>query len=152
MIPVSKRMMTVSYVLTCCSFAFLLFAILYVLVDYKQMWNGAPFIYAGTYNNPFRKRWCISYIICHRYKPHFPIRGSYFDKRLVPMGMENSSSHACIRSLYELMDDSIVDDDCIRSLSERYYYNCVKHTRQYITLFTTAYISVRIKCFIIHTF
>ncbi|KOC60900.1 Heparan-alpha-glucosaminide N-acetyltransferase [Habropoda laboriosa] len=47
-IPVSKRMMTLSYVLTCCSFAFLLHTILYVLIDFKQVWSGAPFIYAGT--------------------------------------------------------------------------------------------------------
>ncbi|XP_003489557.1 heparan-alpha-glucosaminide N-acetyltransferase isoform X1 [Bombus impatiens] len=46
-IPVSKRMMTLSYVLTCSSFAFLLYAILYFLIDYKQFWSGAPFIYAG---------------------------------------------------------------------------------------------------------
>ncbi|CAL7952142.1 unnamed protein product [Xylocopa violacea] len=48
LIPVSKRMMTLSYMLTCSSFAFLLFTLLYVLVDYKQVWSGAPFIYAGT--------------------------------------------------------------------------------------------------------
>ncbi|XP_034191243.1 heparan-alpha-glucosaminide N-acetyltransferase isoform X1 [Osmia lignaria lignaria] len=47
-IPVSKKMMTLSFDLTCSSFAFLLYAILYTLVDYKQVWGGAPFIYAGT--------------------------------------------------------------------------------------------------------
>ncbi|CAK9797350.1 Heparan-alpha-glucosaminide N-acetyltransferase [Anthophora plagiata] len=47
-IPVSKRMMTLSYVLTCSSFAFLLYTILYVLIDHKQIWRGAPFVYAGT--------------------------------------------------------------------------------------------------------
>ncbi|XP_076233943.1 heparan-alpha-glucosaminide N-acetyltransferase isoform X2 [Calliopsis andreniformis] len=47
-IPVSKRMMTLSYVLCCSSLAFLLFAILYLFIDYKQIWSGAPFIYAGT--------------------------------------------------------------------------------------------------------
>ncbi|XP_017762128.1 PREDICTED: heparan-alpha-glucosaminide N-acetyltransferase-like isoform X2 [Eufriesea mexicana] len=46
-IPVSKNMMTLSYVLTCSSFAFLLYALLYVLIDYKQFWSGAPFTYAG---------------------------------------------------------------------------------------------------------
>ncbi|KAF3423594.1 hypothetical protein E2986_03944 [Frieseomelitta varia] len=46
-IPVSKRMMTLSYVLASSSLAFLLYALLYVLIDYKQLWNGAPFIYAG---------------------------------------------------------------------------------------------------------
>ncbi|OAD53829.1 Heparan-alpha-glucosaminide N-acetyltransferase [Eufriesea mexicana] len=48
-IPVSKNMMTLSYVLTCSSFAFLLYALLYVLIDYKQFWSGAPFTYAGMY-------------------------------------------------------------------------------------------------------
>lgn len=43
--------MTLSYVLICSSFAFLLYALLYVLIDYKQFWNGAPFVYAGTYKN-----------------------------------------------------------------------------------------------------
>ncbi|KOX80589.1 Heparan-alpha-glucosaminide N-acetyltransferase [Melipona quadrifasciata] len=47
MIPVSKRMMTLSYVLATSSLAFLLYALLYILIDYKQLWNGAPFIYAG---------------------------------------------------------------------------------------------------------
>ncbi|KAL2734398.1 heparan-alpha-glucosaminide N-acetyltransferase-like [Vespula squamosa] len=47
-IPLSKKMMTISFVLTTCSFAFLLFAILYYLIDYKKFWTGAPFIYAGT--------------------------------------------------------------------------------------------------------
>lgn len=42
-------MMTLSFDLTCSSFAFVLYAILYTLVDYKQFWGGAPFIYAGTY-------------------------------------------------------------------------------------------------------
>lgn len=46
-IPVSKRMWTLSYVLTVSSFAFILYSVLYVLIDYKQYWNGAPFIYAG---------------------------------------------------------------------------------------------------------
>ncbi|KAK2586715.1 hypothetical protein KPH14_011750 [Odynerus spinipes] len=47
-IPVSKKMMTISFVLTTCSFAFLLFAVLYYLIDYKQIWTGAPFVYAGA--------------------------------------------------------------------------------------------------------
>ncbi|XP_076662795.1 heparan-alpha-glucosaminide N-acetyltransferase isoform X1 [Andrena cerasifolii] len=47
-IPLSKRMMTLSFVLACSSSAFLLFTILYLLIDYKQLWSGAPFIYAGT--------------------------------------------------------------------------------------------------------
>ncbi|KAI4484369.1 hypothetical protein M0802_013114 [Mischocyttarus mexicanus] len=47
-IPVSKKMMTLSFVLTTSSFAFLLFAILYYLIDYKQFWTGAPFVYSGA--------------------------------------------------------------------------------------------------------
>ncbi|XP_011163673.1 heparan-alpha-glucosaminide N-acetyltransferase isoform X1 [Solenopsis invicta] len=46
-IPVSKKMMSLSFVLTVSCFAFLLYAILHFLVDYKQCWNGAPFVYAG---------------------------------------------------------------------------------------------------------
>ncbi|KAG5315800.1 HGNAT acetyltransferase, partial [Acromyrmex insinuator] len=46
-IPVSKKMMSLSFVLTVSCFAFLLYAILYVFVDYKQYWSGAPFNYAG---------------------------------------------------------------------------------------------------------
>lgn len=46
-IPVSKKMMSLSFVLTVSCFAFLLFAILHFFVDYKQCWSGAPFIYAG---------------------------------------------------------------------------------------------------------
>ncbi|XP_076223788.1 heparan-alpha-glucosaminide N-acetyltransferase isoform X2 [Nomia melanderi] len=47
-IPVSKKMMTLSFVLTCSSLAFLLYAILYFVIDYRQLWSGAPFIYSGT--------------------------------------------------------------------------------------------------------
>lgn len=47
-IPICKKMMTLPYVLICSSFAFFLYTILYVLIDYKQFWSGAPFIYAGT--------------------------------------------------------------------------------------------------------
>lgn len=47
-IPLSKNMMTISFVLTTCSFAFLLFSILYYVIDYKQVWKGAPFTYAGA--------------------------------------------------------------------------------------------------------
>ncbi|XP_011647528.1 heparan-alpha-glucosaminide N-acetyltransferase-like isoform X1 [Pogonomyrmex barbatus] len=46
-IPVSKKMMSLSFVLTTSCFAFILYAILHFLIDYKQYWNGAPFIYAG---------------------------------------------------------------------------------------------------------
>lgn len=47
-IPISKKMMSLSFVLSTSSFAFLLFAFLYFLIDYRQFWTGAPFIYAGA--------------------------------------------------------------------------------------------------------
>ncbi|XP_029173603.1 heparan-alpha-glucosaminide N-acetyltransferase-like isoform X2 [Nylanderia fulva] len=46
-IPVSKKMMSLSFVLTVSCFAFLLYAILHFFIDYKHYWSGAPFIYAG---------------------------------------------------------------------------------------------------------
>lgn len=46
-IPVSKKMMSLSFVLTVSCFAFLLYTILHFFIDYKQYWSGAPFIYAG---------------------------------------------------------------------------------------------------------
>lgn len=46
-IPVSKKMMSLSYVLASSSLAFLVYTLIYVLVDFKQFWNGAPFVYAG---------------------------------------------------------------------------------------------------------
>ncbi|KAH0568260.1 heparan-alpha-glucosaminide N-acetyltransferase-like [Cotesia glomerata] len=47
-IPISKNMMTISFVLTTSSFAFILFAILYFLIDHHRIWAGAPFTYAGA--------------------------------------------------------------------------------------------------------
>lgn len=41
-------MMTLSYVLTTSCFSFVLFTVLYYLIDHLRVWNGAPFIYAGT--------------------------------------------------------------------------------------------------------
>lgn len=46
----SKKMMSLSYILTVSCFAFLLYAIIHFFVDYKQYWSGAPFIYAGLYH------------------------------------------------------------------------------------------------------
>ncbi|XP_011498330.1 PREDICTED: heparan-alpha-glucosaminide N-acetyltransferase-like [Ceratosolen solmsi marchali] len=48
LIPVNKNMMSLSFVLCTSSFAFLLFSILYYLIDHKKIWSGAPFIYAGA--------------------------------------------------------------------------------------------------------
>lgn len=47
LIPVNKRMMSLSFNLTVSCFAFLLYALLHFLIDHKQYWSGAPFIYAG---------------------------------------------------------------------------------------------------------
>ncbi|XP_033338678.1 heparan-alpha-glucosaminide N-acetyltransferase isoform X2 [Megalopta genalis] len=47
-IPISKKMMSLSFVLSTSSLAFLLFAFLYFLIDYRQFWTGAPFVYAGS--------------------------------------------------------------------------------------------------------
>ncbi|XP_078050536.1 heparan-alpha-glucosaminide N-acetyltransferase [Augochlora pura] len=47
-IPISKKMMSLSFVLFTSSLAFLLFAFLYFLIDYRQLWSGFPFIYAGS--------------------------------------------------------------------------------------------------------
>lgn len=46
-IPISKNMMTLSFVFITCSLAFILFAIFYYLIDHRRVWNGGPFIYAG---------------------------------------------------------------------------------------------------------
>ncbi|XP_014204776.1 heparan-alpha-glucosaminide N-acetyltransferase [Copidosoma floridanum] len=48
MIPVNKNMMSLSFVLCTSSLAFLLFAVLYYLIDHKKLWSGKPFIYAGA--------------------------------------------------------------------------------------------------------
>ncbi|KAL7287745.1 hypothetical protein TKK_0018128 [Trichogramma kaykai] len=47
-IPVNKNMMSLSFVLCTSSFAFLLFSILYYVIEYKKWWDGSPFIYAGA--------------------------------------------------------------------------------------------------------
>ncbi|XP_001603332.2 heparan-alpha-glucosaminide N-acetyltransferase [Nasonia vitripennis] len=47
-VPVNKNMMSLSFVLCTSSFAFLLFSILYYLIDHKKFWSGVPFIYAGA--------------------------------------------------------------------------------------------------------
>ncbi|XP_044013737.1 heparan-alpha-glucosaminide N-acetyltransferase-like [Aphidius gifuensis] len=46
-IPISKNLMTLSFILLTCSLAFLLFLIIYYLIDHRRVWNGAPFIYSG---------------------------------------------------------------------------------------------------------
>ncbi|XP_034936352.1 heparan-alpha-glucosaminide N-acetyltransferase-like [Chelonus insularis] len=47
-LPVNKNMMTTSFTLIASCFAFLLFSILYYLIDYLRIWDGIPFIYAGA--------------------------------------------------------------------------------------------------------
>lgn len=46
-VPVNKNLWSVSFVLVTTSFAFLLLAFLYFLIDQKRMWKGQPFFYAG---------------------------------------------------------------------------------------------------------
>ncbi|XP_043274378.1 heparan-alpha-glucosaminide N-acetyltransferase-like [Venturia canescens] len=64
-IPVSKNMMTLSFVLATSSFAFFFYIIIFYIVDHKRIWNGAPFVYAGM--NPI-----FLYIGHYLTKGHFP--------------------------------------------------------------------------------
>lgn len=41
-------MMSESFILTTSCFAFILFAILYYLIDHLRIWSGAPFVHAGS--------------------------------------------------------------------------------------------------------
>lgn len=40
---------SLSYVMAMASMAFLLLSVLYIIIDVKCLWNGAPFIYPGIY-------------------------------------------------------------------------------------------------------
>ncbi|KAL5007091.1 hypothetical protein ScPMuIL_015897 [Solemya velum] len=46
-IPVNKALWSVSFLLVTGSFAFIVLAVLYVVMDVHHLWNGAPFIYPG---------------------------------------------------------------------------------------------------------
>jgi len=46
-VPVNKNLWSISFVLVTSSFAFILLALLYVLIDVKKWWKGQPFFYAG---------------------------------------------------------------------------------------------------------
>jgi len=45
--PVNKNLWSISFVMVTSSFAFLLLAVLYFLIDVKHLWKGQPFFYAG---------------------------------------------------------------------------------------------------------
>lgn len=47
LIPINKHMWSLSYVLVTVGFAFLLFSLLYVIIDVKKFWSGKPLTYAG---------------------------------------------------------------------------------------------------------
>jgi len=46
-VPVNKNLWSISFVMVTSSFAFLLLAVLYFLIDHKHLWKGQPFFYAG---------------------------------------------------------------------------------------------------------
>ena len=46
-VPLNKNLWSISFVLVTSSFAFILLAFLYVLIDLKRWWKGQPFFYAG---------------------------------------------------------------------------------------------------------
>jgi len=46
-VPINKNLWSISFVMVTSSFAFLLLAVLYFLIDVKHFWKGQPFFYAG---------------------------------------------------------------------------------------------------------
>jgi len=46
-IPINKNLWSVSFIFSMASTAFLLFSVIYFIVDVKKIWNGAPFIFVG---------------------------------------------------------------------------------------------------------
>lgn len=46
-IPINKNLWSLSYVCITASLAYFLLLICYYLVDIKELWSGAPFLYAG---------------------------------------------------------------------------------------------------------
>lgn len=47
LIPINKNMWSLSFVLVTSGMAFVLLAIMYVIVDVRSYWRGAPLVYAG---------------------------------------------------------------------------------------------------------
>lgn len=47
LIPINKSLWSLSFVLITTAFAYLLFAILYIVIDVRKYWAGRPFVYAG---------------------------------------------------------------------------------------------------------
>lgn len=46
-IPINKNLWSLSYTMVTTGLAFMLFALVYVIVDARRWWSGAPFLYAG---------------------------------------------------------------------------------------------------------
>lgn len=60
LIPVNKNIWTLSYTLITASSSFLLQAMLYYIIDVKQLWTGNPFCYLGSNSNKLFKEKRIS--------------------------------------------------------------------------------------------
>lgn len=50
-IPINKNLFSLSFVLVTGGLAYLVFALLYFIIDYKNWWSGSPFNYAGKHMN-----------------------------------------------------------------------------------------------------
>ncbi|CBY31402.1 unnamed protein product [Oikopleura dioica] len=46
-IPIAKNLWTLSFVLVMAGWGFLLLLVLYILIDHKKVWDGAPFYFVG---------------------------------------------------------------------------------------------------------
>ena len=46
-IPINKNLFSLSFVLVTGGLGYLIFALLYFIIDYKKWWSGSPFNYAG---------------------------------------------------------------------------------------------------------
>jgi len=65
-IPINKNLWSMSYIFAMASTSFLLLAVMYILIDVTQWWNGAPFIYPGMNS--------IIIYICHSvFSGYFPV-------------------------------------------------------------------------------
>ncbi|VEN54018.1 unnamed protein product [Callosobruchus maculatus] len=66
-IPVNKNLWSLSFVLVTSCFAFTFLSLCYVLVDYKKLWTGKPFLFAGM-------NAILMYIGHEMTENHFPVR------------------------------------------------------------------------------
>eukprot|EP00096_Caligus_rogercresseyi_P008285 TRINITY_DN2687_c0_g1_i2.p2 TRINITY_DN2687_c0_g1~~TRINITY_DN2687_c0_g1_i2.p2 ORF type:complete len:111 (-),score=14.87 TRINITY_DN2687_c0_g1_i2:118-450(-) len=46
-IPLNKNLWSLSYVFVTSGLAYIFISFLYFIVDFRSLWNGAPFLYAG---------------------------------------------------------------------------------------------------------